>query len=76
MGTEVTIEFDARVRAQGRFDPGIAERDLDRQQRRLEEKFFALTTPELGLKRARDLLEMLNGLDSLDSLDPLMELAR
>ncbi len=76
MGTEVTIEFDGQVRGQGRFDPGVAERDLDRQQRRVEEKFLALTTPEFGLKRARDLLEMLNRLDSLASLDPLIELAR
>ncbi len=76
MATEVTIDFDGQARAQGRFDPGVAERDLDRQQRRLEEKFFALTTPEFGLARAQALLAMLNNLDSLDSIDDLIELAR
>ncbi len=75
MLTEVTIDFDGQPRAQGRFDPGIAERDLDRQQNRIEAKFRALTTPEIGTARAEALLVALNRLDEVASIDEVIELA-
>lgn len=76
MLTEVTIDFDGQPRAQGRFDPGIAERDFDHQQSRVEAKFKALTIPEIGETRALALLDALKRLDELASIDELIELAR
>jgi hypothetical protein len=52
------------------------ERDLDRQQRRLEDKFSALAAPVLGDARAERLLAVLATPSAGRRVGELMALAR
>lgn len=71
MLTEVTLEVDGQPPCTGRFDPGVPERDLEVQQRRLEHKFKALVEPEIGAQRSAALAQDIGRLATLPSVDLL-----
>lgn len=59
-----------------RHDAGIAERDLARQGKRLQEKFDGFVTPILGKDRTVELREAILELPSHASLAPIFKIAR
>jgi len=56
-------------------DPALPERDLQKQQLKVESKFSALAIPALGAQRARQLKDGVAHLDRAMSVDPLLVIA-
>lgn len=71
MLTEVTLEVDGQPARTGHFDPGLPERDLAVQQRRLDHKFNALVAPEIGAQPCAKLAQDIARLETLPSIDVL-----
>lgn len=57
-------------------DIGVPEKDLDKQQQKVEAKFLALTIPILGKEKAAALKDFITNLEKQDSINELFQLSK
>lgn len=72
--SEVTVVTEDGRRLDAMHDAGLADRDLARQGRKLEDKFDALVDPVLG-GSARELRDALTGFGGTRGVSDIMQLA-
>ncbi|MCP5153226.1 MAG: MmgE/PrpD family protein [Ectothiorhodospiraceae bacterium] len=74
--SDVVVTLGDGVTHRLRGDASKPDVDLERQGRRLAEKFLALTTPVIGEARARSLLDRLQHVEDVANAGELMSLCR
>ncbi len=76
-GTQASVVVHANGSTlEAAADTGQPARDLDRQWERLSSKFFALASPVLGERRARELHAAITSIDDARSVRDVLALAR
>lgn len=74
-GTEVVVTTSTGKRLVAQVDVDTPDREIGRQQAKLEAKFLSLASPALGRRRAGELLAAVNSLEDCGDIAELLPLA-
>lgn len=69
---QVMVKMRGGQTAEASFDVAVPDRDLERQGRRLADKFHSLADPVVGAERARTIERQIAKLDQDRDIHPLM----
>ena len=61
---------------EGRHDSSVPDTDLKHQRERLEQKFKALAEPQVGARRAAEIMRAIGALEHMKDVGELMSLLR